>query len=179
MLLVFRTHEDFLVWLWVTAFDSISISKCIIFPTHWITKKTRYVWFEVFFAFFFPSPSSSNLRWESNQAVHVSAPESEATEVHILRTGSHHWTYSSDRELFYCVTAGGLIASVTVKAKREFWFQQPPLVGKIDADVFVSLSCSANRTEMASRTRKMQDISREISCLSHRGSFFSFGPKHF
>lgn len=79
------------------------------------------MWFEVFFfAFFFPSPSSSNLRWKSNQAVHVSAPESEATELHILHTGSHLWTYSSDRELVYGVTAGGLIASVTVKATREF-----------------------------------------------------------
>lgn len=73
-----------------------------------------------FFLSFFPSPSSSNLRWESNQAVHVSAPESEATELHILRAGSHHWTYSSDRELVDGVTAGGLIASVTVKATPEF-----------------------------------------------------------
>lgn len=75
--------------------------------------------FFLFFSFF-PCPSSSNLRWESNQAVNVSAPESEATELHILHTGSHHWTYSSDRELVYYITAGGLIASVTVKATQEF-----------------------------------------------------------
>lgn len=65
------------------------------------------------FFFFFSSPSSSNLRWESNQAVHVSPPESEAAELHILHTGSHHWTHSPDQELVYYITAGGLIASVT------------------------------------------------------------------
>lgn len=40
-------------------------------------------------------------------------PESEARELHILHTGSHHWTYSPDQELVYYITAGGLIASVT------------------------------------------------------------------